>query len=353
MNVPGEQEQASASALTPITVLYSLVPPDGRTKYVDQLVNGVPEAVTMRFFSWRAALRGRYDVFHMHWPELTLRGSNPVRRFLRRRAADLFVALLTARRVPMVRTVHNLTPHEQGSRAENRTLARLNRHTDLFIRLNPTTDIPFDALVVTILHGHYRDQFAKHPMPQARPGRILYFGIIRPYKGVSQLMSVFAGIPGGDLDLRIVGSPSTGQREIVEAASEKDARITSRLTFVDDDELVAEIGRAELVVLPYREMHNSGSILVAMSLGRPVLAPSTPANAALSDEVGPGWIIQYDGELTPDVLLNAVEKLRATPPTEARPRLDGRDWKTLGVEHHTAYLHAIAVARGVGRDGRR
>jgi beta-1,4-mannosyltransferase len=346
----GDPQRDTPVTRQPVTVLYSLVRPDGRTKYVDQLVDGLPADVTMKFFSWRAALRGRYDVFHMHWPELTLRGSNPLRRFLRRRAADVFVTLLAIRRIPLVRTVHNMTPHEEGSRAENRTLARLNRRTNLFIRLNPTTDVPFDAPVVTILHGHYRDQFAKHPMPPSRTGRILYFGIIRPYKGVAELMSTFTSIADDGIELRIVGSPSTGQREIVEAACVRDPRITSRLVFVDDADLVDEIGQAELIVLPYKEMHNSGSILVAMSLGRPVLAPITPANSALAAEVGPGWIHGYEGELTASVLVEALEAVRRNPPVDARPRLDGRDWKSLGVQHYDAYRRAIAELRGAGDD---
>ncbi|MGL4340272.1 MAG: glycosyltransferase [Rhodoglobus sp.] len=352
MKTVPKQKHDDTTVLDPITVLYSLVPPDGRTKYVDQLVEGLPGAVTMKFFSWRAALGGRYDVFHMHWPELTLRGKNPLRRFLRRRAADIFVILLALRKIPLVRTIHNVVPHEEGSAAENRTLAKLNKNTSLFIRLNPTTEVPYAAPLVTILHGHYRDQFASHPMPVSRVGRILYFGIIRPYKGVSELMEVFHSIERDDLELRIVGSPSIGQRDIVEAGCRRDNRITARLNFVDDVDLVDEVGQAELVVLPYREMHNSGSILVAMSLGRPVLAPSTPANDALAQEVGPGWIYGYDGDLTADTVVRTLETLRRTPPAEARPRLGARDWKTLGMQHYRAYRRAMDDTRSADRHQR-
>ena len=71
-------EPPSAGGSRRIAVQHSLAPPDGRTKYVDQIVDGAAPDVRIRYFSWRAALLGRYDVFHVHWPELMIRGAEPV-----------------------------------------------------------------------------------------------------------------------------------------------------------------------------------------------------------------------------------------------------------------------------------
>ncbi|PJJ71851.1 beta-1,4-mannosyltransferase [Diaminobutyricimonas aerilata] len=331
--------------LPPVEVVHSLAPPDGRTKYVDMIVEGATAGTTIRYFTWKRVLTGDYDVFHVHWPELTIRGRSRTHRFLRRRALDLLLLRLRVKRIPLVRTVHNVEPHEPGSAAERRSLRRYDRATDLFIRLNPTTDLGPGRDVVTILHGHYRERFAGHPMPSIEPGRLLYFGIIRPYKGVTRLMDVFRTLDRPDLRLRVVGSPSVGQRELVEAACAADPRITSELRYVDDAELVDEIGRAELVILPYREMHNSGSILVALSLDRPVLVSASPSNDALKDEVGPGWIYDYEGELTAEIIEATLDRVRSTP-REDRPRLSGRDWDHMGELHHRAYLRAIERLRG-------
>lgn len=72
--------------------------------------------------------------------------------------------------------------------------------------------------------------------------------------------------------------------------------------YVDDPTLAREVSSAELVVLPYRDMHNSGTLLLALSLARPVLVPRTPNNVAVAAEVGPGWIFMYDGELDAGVI---------------------------------------------------
>ena len=332
----------TGESTTRITVLQSLSAPDGTTRYVNQVVEGAPDAVTMRFFTWRTALLGRYDVFHVHWPELLIRAPRPLKAKLRR--AALYALLLRARlqRIPIVRTMHNLTPHEAGHGAETRALDALDERTALVIRLNPTTPVVPESKAVTILHGHYRDRFAGMPLPHSVPGRILYFGLIRPYKGVETLLQVFRSVPGADLTLRIVGRPSSGLGAVITAEQAQDERISSVLRFVSDEELVIEAGEAELVVLPYREMHNSGVLLVTLSLDRPVLVPSTPSNVALAEEVGPGWIYLYEGELTPLTLRDTLERMRAAGP-RPRPQLSGRDWKTLGLQSYRTYLRALQL----------
>lgn len=329
----------------PLTVLHSLRPPrGGATGYVDQMVGGAPEQLHLRFFSWRAALFGRYDVVHVHWPELMVRDRRPLRRLVKRRAMDALLLRLALLRTPLVWTTHNLAPHESWSAAERQSLARFTRGVDLAVRLNPTTEVPAGLPAVTILHGHYKDRFAGYPAAAVEPGRVLYFGIIRPYKGVDTLITAFRGLPGAGLRLRVVGDPHPGQRELVEEAERADERIGSRLAYVDDATLVDEVHRAQLVVLPYKEkMHNSGSVLVALSLGRPVLVPASPTNEALAREVGPGWVHQYAGELTPQVLADALESTRTRPARE--PELDGRDWARVGELHYQAYRRAIAAKR--------
>ncbi|WP_198415799.1 glycosyl transferase [Cryobacterium glaciale] len=324
-------------------MLQSLSPPDGTTRYVNQVVEGAPDAVTMRFFSWRTALLGRYDVFHVHWPELLIRAPRPLKARLRRLALHALLLRARLQHIPIVRTMHNLTPHEAGHGAETRALDALDARTALVIRLNPTTPVEPECRAVTILHGHYRDRFSAMPRPESVSGRILYFGLIRPYKGVETLLRVFRALPGPDLTLRVVGRPSSGLGETITAEAARDARISSVLRFVSDEELVVEVGGAELVVLPYREMHNSGVLLVTLSLDRPVLVPSTPSNRALADEVGPDWIYLYDGDLTPEILQDTLERMRAAG-SRPRPRLDDRDWKTLGQQSYRTYLRALQLA---------
>ncbi|QEO14165.1 glycosyltransferase [Agromyces intestinalis] len=342
-NATAVRAASIAGAGAPITVLHSLAPPDGTTKYVDQVTSGAPAEVQVRHFSWSAALRDRYDVLHLHWPELLLRARTPALRFGKRQAMRMLLRRAARTGTPIVRTLHNVATHESGTAAERRLLSAIDRRTDLFVRLNPSTPAPPDArpdaVAVDIPHGHYRDRFAAHPRSRTVPGRLLYFGIIRPYKGVERLLEVYDELRPAGTELRLVGNPSPELRARVEAAVAASDRVSARLAFVDDDELVREVTAAQLVVLPYAEMHNSGVLLVALSLGRRVLVPRSPANEAIAAEVGPGWIIQYDGAFDAAALELGLAALRAAGPADSpgEPDLAGRDWDEIGRRHAAAY----------------
>lgn len=334
----------------PLRVLHSLAPPDGTTKYVDQVTQMAPAHVQVLHFSWRRALTGDYDVLHLHWPELLLRARTRRKRSAKRAAAAALLLRVRLRGTPVVRTVHNVTPHEPGDRAEAAVLRAVDRATDHFVRLNPTTEVPADPTgrrTSTILHGHYRERFARHPRAAVVPGRVVYAGIIRPYKGVDRLVGLAPGLARHGVQVRVVGSPSADMRDLVERAAAVEPNLTARLAFVPDSELVAEVSAAELVVLPYRELHNSGAMLVALSLDRPVLVPRTPSTEAALAEAGPDWVHLYDGELDEGDVLGALDRVRRASTTA--PRLEGRDWDLLGRRHAELYERLLTSRRGPHR----
>lgn len=295
--------------------------------------------VSVAYFSWRRALLGRWDVLHVHWPERLVRGSTPLRTRLRRARFRLLLARLRAGRGTVVRTVHNLASHEAGEAAERRLLEAFDRRTALWIRLNPFTPLPADAPSRTIVHGHYRDWFAGAPTADRVPGRLLFFGLLRAYKGVEELLDAFAAVPDPSLQLRLVGSAQdVGLRTAIERAEARDPRVSSAIRYVPDAELAPEVAAAQLVVLPYRAVHNSGAALLALSLGRPVLMPDTDTTRWLRDEVGSEWVLTYAGPLTADVLEQAVRA--TTEPPAAPPSFDGRDWPAVADAHVEAFRAA-------------
>ena len=99
---------------------------------------------------------------------------------------------------------------------------------------------------------------------------VLYFGLIRPYKGVDLLLEAFREIEGAEL--WIVGRPMGVElAELAEAAGR--CRATVRLVprFVADRELPALFERADLVVLPHREAEQSGVLFTALAFRKAVL----------------------------------------------------------------------------------
>jgi len=86
-------------------------------------------------------------------------------------------------------------------------------------------------------------------------------------------------------------------------------------------------------------------VLLALSLGRPVLVPGNEVNDDLAAEVGPSWVHRYTGPLTSEVLAAALVDLRAHPTTGA-PDLSARQWPALGLQHLAVYEDALARAAG-------
>jgi beta-1,4-mannosyltransferase len=328
-----------------VVVLETTGPPDGTTRYIDQVVTFAGPRFRFEYLRPRTLARMRFDVMHVHWPEVLVRGRSRFAVALRCFGLVLVTWILRLRRVPIVRTVHNVTPHEAGSRLEAWALRVLDRATTLFVTINPTTVAPLERSVY-IPHGHYRDRFASFDHEDAVSGRFVYAGLIRPYKGVEALMRAFVELDDADATLRIVGKPTPELRGEVERAAAACASISARLEFVPDADLVAEITAGSLVCLPYHELHNSGIMLVALSLGRPVLVPDTESTRALGAEVGDEWVIRYEGALTPTVLGDALRIASATRGSE--PMLDGRDWHRVADSYGAAFLEALAR---VGRAG--
>jgi glycosyltransferase involved in cell wall biosynthesis len=95
---------------------------------------------------------------------------------------------------------------------------------------------------------------------------VLCFGLMRPYKGIDLLLEAWRGVEGAEL--WIAGAPRMDISSLL-AAAPPGVRFVPR--FIGDDELPAYFRRADLVVLPYREIDQSGVLFTALAFGKPLL----------------------------------------------------------------------------------
>jgi glycosyltransferase involved in cell wall biosynthesis len=167
-------------------------------------------------------------------------------------------------------------------------------------------------------HGHYRDEYPPAPPREISRGRLglppedftfLFFGNIRRYKNVPLLIEAFRQVPDRNVQLVIAGAPgyAMSPQELAQLAAGDD-RIHLHLAFVPDDMLPLFIGAADVVVLPFDSILNSGSVLLALSFNRTVLAPRLGALPEIQSKVGSRWLRLYDGSLTAP----ALEEARAS-----------------------------------------
>jgi glycosyltransferase involved in cell wall biosynthesis len=111
---------------------------------------------------------------------------------------------------------------------------------------------------------------------------VLFFGLLRPYKGVETLIDAFNDIEGAEL--WIVGMPRMPLESLRELAAGVRGRIRFVPRFVDDAEIPALFRRADVVVLPYRAIDQSGVLYTALAFGKPIVVTSVGGFGELAAE---------------------------------------------------------------------
>jgi glycosyltransferase involved in cell wall biosynthesis len=127
---------------------------------------------------------------------------------------------------------------------------------------------------------------AQPRVPAAGTVRLLFFGIVRPYKGLDVLLRAMARAPG-NLTLTVAGEFWGGTEDTMKLIAELGlgTRVTVRPGYVPAGRIPALFAEADALVLPYREATASQNALLAFSHGVPVI---TTTAGALGDQVRDG-----------------------------------------------------------------
>ena len=229
------------------------------------------------------ARAGDAAVLHLHWIHGSATFENPWGAFIRVSVFHAAILLALARGKRIVWTVHNLVNHERKRDWLDRWNAKLlarEAHA-ILVHGERAISLVADQLGVskekihTVYHGNYAGVVRPQPPLAATNGvRFLFFGMIRPYKGIEDLLAAFHRTTGPH-KLHIAGNPKFDelQQTIEDYAAQNPERVTTELEFVPDGRLQELLGWCDVVVLPYRDIFTSGSLLMAMTAGRPVVAP--------------------------------------------------------------------------------
>ena len=153
--------------------------------------------------------------------------------------------------------------------------------------------LPSDRVVVIphATYSHYRNGGVRRLAPP-EACNLLFFGLVRPVKGLEDLVDAFGRIPRDEIEnywLTIVGETWEGWTipfERVEASPYRD-RISVVNRYVSDVEVDEFFGGADVVVLPYRKSSQSGVLHVAMAYGLPIIATRIGGLAEALDGYGP------------------------------------------------------------------
>lgn len=159
------------------------------------------------------------------------------------------------------------------------TGALFHTHHDLDVFTSVFGRREIDRLATAVApHGPY-DHVTRNPgaasrrrCDGSRPIQVLSFGLIRPYKGVEDLIRAFDAMTPAEaelFELDVVGETWEGWTAPAEAiaASPHRHRIRFENRYVDDREAADYFANADVLVLPYRRGSASGPLQIAMNNG--------------------------------------------------------------------------------------
>ena len=304
----------------------------------------LPEVVHLhaipRFeLSWFVATRFAMFLYRIHW--------------LRRRG------------VKVVWTIHDIYHHESlFPRVELMVSRMLFRWVDATIvhseaagkAVEKKWNVKRDHRCSVIPHGNYIGSYPNAVSPADARTKLgvpqeklvfLFLGMIRPYKGVLELIETFKQIADGNVHLLIAGKPISDElaNGIVTAIGDRQD-IQHHLDHVADEEMQDYLNASDMVLFPYTRALTSGALILAMSFGRACIAPKMGALEDTLDESG-GFL--YDPE-NPNGLRDAMKQA-----LRERAKLDGmgesnlrcaKQWDWSMVARLTADVYRRCLSNG-------
>jgi glycosyltransferase involved in cell wall biosynthesis len=294
----------------------------------------------------RRARRLQPDLIHLHC-------TNSV--------ALLYLALLRRSRSPLAYTAHVITPHEPIP-FQDAVYGRIHRIGDLVVvhskvdrsRLLEEFSLQ-PSRVAVIPHGEYgffercgapldretaRGEIGLQPGDEAA----LFFGYIRDYKGLDVLLDAWPMVAAARPRARLVvaGDPvqlAPARRRELEASAERVGAL-SRFEYIPFDQVARYFAAADLLVLPYRRISQSGVLFLALSMGLPVVATNVGALPEVLQDGDSALLVPPD---SPRELAAAVTRVLADADLRARLARGGRrvaashSWESIGEQTEAAF----------------
>lgn len=240
------------------------------------------------------AARQPVDLLQLDWPHDWYEGRTPLRRAVK--TLMYRDGLRRLREHALVWTAHNLGAHDAADPArEQRMIQQLVSACDGIIVLSETAAgllraryaVPDATRILVAHHGHYMDCYPNGISQAAARSRlgippeahvVLSLGRLRPYKGLDRLVESFGrAAQSGDV-LILAGDAGSAEfagrlAASARAAQRPDIRIEVRNELIPDADLQVYFNACDVVALPFRDILSSGSLMLAMSFGCPVIAP--------------------------------------------------------------------------------
>ena len=285
------------------------------------------------------------DLVHVQWLPLA--------------PADTLMLRRLKGRVALVHTVHNADAYHADAGVQGRGYRALFDRFDALIVHGETTRAALERQGIDPAHIHV----TPHPpmrlspaseadlasVPVASVPRLLFFGTIRPYKGVDLLVEACLSLwrAGHDFELTLAGKPFMDVTPLVGAiaAAGFGHRLLTDFGFLTEGRLDAHMARADIIAFPYRHIDSSGAFLSALHHGKAMVT----SDAGMFGQLPGGVAARAAAGNAPafaQALLPLVESGAIRQEYGARARTYGDamgSWKDMAVATMGIYRNVLAA----------
>lgn len=282
---------------------------------------------------WLFRNRGKIDILHIHYFQSLYCNSGRTRaRLIYVIRFALYLILANALGFCTVFTLHNLKPtnplkpqwidflgHWVATNFSERVIVHCNEARRLL-----ASRYGRHGRVYVVEHPNYIHQYPNTiSKMDARKLLILpeeaivftFFGGIRSNKGIETLIQAFLRLESDSFRLLIAGSvdPSDPIGKSIQEYAKSNPRISFDFRHIPEDEIQNVLNSTDIVVLPFLNILTSGSAMLALSFGRPVIAPRMGCLPELIEPDG-GWLFEPENidSLAKTMLLAASSDFNKT-----------------------------------------
>ncbi|MGX5689275.1 glycosyltransferase [Arcticibacter tournemirensis] len=272
----------------------------------------------------------KYDFVHLHWTHPFMIGNSKLSSLKMSIKFIIDLMLLRLMNVRLIWTVHNIANHDREHvKIEGFFLCVIARYLaneiivhsksiEREIKKRYKISVKKGKRINIIAHGNYRDFYKNQVSKEVAREFLhldqdvfvyLFLGLIRDYKGVGHLVEQFNKMNLKDARLLITGmilpnnkSAGNSLRRLIEESD----NITANFSYIPNDLIQFYLNAADVVVLPYKNISTSGSLILAMSFNKAVIVPDLGFVSDVIDSKG-GIVYDSTGE---NALAEAMKEIR-------------------------------------------
>lgn len=246
------------------------------------------------------------DIVHIQFPEELYKSKYKTILIFKFLYKLFILYLLRLKQVKIFWTLHDELPHEFSEIPKLDLLMRAylykscsvifvhNKYANKIALKNKTKAILKEVPLGNMIGWFPNENITKNKARQIldippKAFLYLYFGRMRSYKGVNNLIECFKSIKGNNLRLVLAGIPSGSNWDLESTVKQlnhqvkSDKRIILRLEWIPKEEVAYYFNAADVVVLPFNRITTSASLITALSFGKPVIASNVGSNNEFID----------------------------------------------------------------------